>query len=185
MPKSAGVYGWWFRQVPGPIDTAGCQRRDGLTLLYAGIGPSRPPSNGKPPSSQNIRQRIRYHYNGNAEGSTLRKTLGTLLSGDLGIELRRVRFYSQLKLLRSSARESFRSSRASVRTALAPASFSMSVGSDNVRLWILASTNHCSLKGYSHRSNNETTCMPSTAQSMTLSKRWLLRAIFCRSLSDR
>lgn len=35
-------------------------------------------------------QRIRYHYTGNAEGSTLRKTLGCLLGGELGIELRRV-----------------------------------------------------------------------------------------------
>lgn len=46
--------------------------------------------NGKPPSSQSLHQRIRYHYNGNAEGPTLRKTLGVLLAGELGIELRRV-----------------------------------------------------------------------------------------------
>ncbi len=30
------------------------------------------------------------HYAGNAEGSTLRKTLGCLLADELGIELRRV-----------------------------------------------------------------------------------------------
>lgn len=90
VPKSPGVYGWWFAQIPGPIDVAGCQRHNGLTLLYTGISPSRPPTNGKPPSRQNIYQRIRYHYNGNAELSTLRKTLGILLSSDLGIELRRV-----------------------------------------------------------------------------------------------
>jgi hypothetical protein len=34
--------------------------------------------------------RIRYHYQGNAEGSTLRLTLGCLLADELGIELRRV-----------------------------------------------------------------------------------------------
>ena len=51
---------------------------------------SLPPANGKAPSAQNIRRRIRTHYSGNAEGSTLRKTLGCLLSDQLGIELRRV-----------------------------------------------------------------------------------------------
>ncbi len=59
-------------------------------MLYTGISPTRPPTNGKPPSSQSLYHRIRYHYSGNAEGSTLRKTLGVLLSGELGIELRRV-----------------------------------------------------------------------------------------------
>ncbi|MFJ3400853.1 GIY-YIG nuclease family protein [Streptomyces microflavus] len=37
-------------------------------------------------STQNLRKRVRYHYRGNAAGSTLRLTLGCLL----GIELRRV-----------------------------------------------------------------------------------------------
>ena len=37
-----------------------------------------------------MRERIRYHYQGNAEGSTLRLTLGCLLSEELDIELRRV-----------------------------------------------------------------------------------------------
>ncbi len=90
IPKSPGVYGWWFRIVPANIDTSRCVRRDGLTLLYTGISPKRPPANGRSPSSQNLRQRITYHYSGNAEGSTLRKTLGVLLADELGIELRRV-----------------------------------------------------------------------------------------------
>jgi hypothetical protein len=55
-------------------------------LLCTGISPKRPPANGKPPSSQDLRKPITYHYSGNAEGSTLRKTLGVLL----GVELRRV-----------------------------------------------------------------------------------------------
>ena len=46
--------------------------------------------NGAPVSRQRLRDRIRYHYRGNAEGSTLRPTLGCLLAGHLGIELRRV-----------------------------------------------------------------------------------------------
>ncbi|WP_329056505.1 hypothetical protein OG511_02495 [Streptomyces sp. NBC_01453] len=37
-------------------------------------------------STQNLRKRVRYHYRGNAAGSTLRLTLGCLL----GLELRRV-----------------------------------------------------------------------------------------------
>jgi hypothetical protein len=90
VPKSPGVYGWWFRSIPRAIDVSRCREWDGLTLLYTGISPTRPPTNGKPPSSQNLHQRIRYHYTGNAEGSTLRKTLGVLLADELGIELRRV-----------------------------------------------------------------------------------------------
>lgn len=90
IDRVAGAYGWWFRTIPGPIDTRGCEERDGLTLLYVGISPSRPPTNGRPPSRQTIYDRIRYHYSGNAEGSTLRKTLGVLLASDLGVELRRV-----------------------------------------------------------------------------------------------
>jgi hypothetical protein len=34
VPRVPGVYGWWFRTIPGSIDNAGCQQRDGLTLLY-------------------------------------------------------------------------------------------------------------------------------------------------------
>ena len=89
VPKSPGTYGWWFRKIPGSIDTSGCEQREGLTLLYTGISPTRPPANGKPPSSQSLNHRIRYHYNGNAEGSTLRKTLGILLADDIGTVLRR------------------------------------------------------------------------------------------------
>ena len=59
---------------------------EGLTLLYIGISPKAPPLNGRSPSRQNLRTRIRYHMQGNAEGSTLRLTLGCLL----GLQLRRV-----------------------------------------------------------------------------------------------
>src|SRR3954453_12418557 len=46
--------------------------------------------NGRPPSKSHLRKRIETHYTGNAEGSTLRKTLGVLLADELGIQLRRV-----------------------------------------------------------------------------------------------
>jgi hypothetical protein len=58
--------------------------------MYIGISPSAPPRNGKLPSKQSLFHRIRYHYQGNAEGSTLRLTLGCLLSNTLGLQLRRV-----------------------------------------------------------------------------------------------
>src|SRR5262249_35211568 len=56
----------------------------GFVLLYVGIAP------GPRPSRQTLRDRLRYHFRGNAEGSTLRLSLGCLLSESLGIELRRV-----------------------------------------------------------------------------------------------
>jgi len=90
VPAEPGVYGWWFRRWPSPVSTGGCRCHQGLVLLYAGISPDRPPANGRPASKQTIADRIRYHYTGNAEGSTLRKTLGCLLASELGIELRRV-----------------------------------------------------------------------------------------------
>ncbi|MGE0309830.1 MAG: GIY-YIG nuclease family protein [Acidimicrobiia bacterium] len=90
VPKEPGVYGWWFRTLPTSMDTSACLRRRDCTLLYTGISPKAPPANGRKPSSQRLRDRIRYHYRGNAEGSTLRKTLGVLLSSELDIELRRV-----------------------------------------------------------------------------------------------
>jgi GIY-YIG catalytic domain-containing protein len=89
VPARPGLYGWFFREIPTGIDAAGTFERDGLRLLYVGISPKAPPIGG-PASTQNLYKRIRYHYTGNAEGSTLRLTLGCLLERRLGIELRRV-----------------------------------------------------------------------------------------------
>ena len=90
VPAASGVYGWWFRAVPALIDTTECRKHDGLVLLYVGISPRRPPASGQAASRQDVRQRLWMHYAGNAEGSTLRKALGCLLAGQLGIQLRRV-----------------------------------------------------------------------------------------------
>ncbi|SMQ16373.1 hypothetical protein SAMN06272771_2735 [Streptomyces sp. Ag82_O1-12] len=76
VPGVAGVYGWHFEQPPHPD-------LDGRRLLYVGIAP-RYMANRT--STQNLRKRVRYHYRGNAAGSTLRLTLGCML----GLELRRV-----------------------------------------------------------------------------------------------
>ena len=84
VPSKPGVYAWFFKEIPGPVPTTGCVAKDGLTLLYIGISPK------NAFSRQNLRRRITYHYRGNAEGSTLRLTLGVLLSGETGYPLRRV-----------------------------------------------------------------------------------------------
>lgn len=90
VPNAAGIYAWFFKEVPPRIETAGCFLFDDLTLLYVGISPKEPPANGRLPSRSMLRQRLRTHYAGNAEGSTLRRTLGCLLGDCLGLELRRV-----------------------------------------------------------------------------------------------
>ncbi|MCW2899286.1 MAG: hypothetical protein JWO67_1551 [Streptosporangiaceae bacterium] len=90
IPAVPGVYGWWFNRLPPLVDVSGCHRADRFTLLYTGISPKQPPRNGRSASKGQLRQRIVTHYAGNAEGSTLRKTLGCLMAKELGIQLRRV-----------------------------------------------------------------------------------------------
>ncbi|MGY1829009.1 GIY-YIG nuclease family protein [Geodermatophilus sp. SYSU D01180] len=90
VAAAPGVYGWWLDRLPAPMNVTGCRSWRGLTLLYTGISPKQPPRNGRPPSKSHLRERIETHYAGNAEGSTLRKTLGCLLAEELGIQLRRV-----------------------------------------------------------------------------------------------
>ena len=83
-PASPGVYAWWFNGIPASVPTEGCVRRGGRYLLYIGIAPSRLGG------AETLRSRIRYHFTGNAEGSTLRLTLGCLLGSKLGTVLRRI-----------------------------------------------------------------------------------------------
>jgi hypothetical protein len=90
VPPRPGVYAWYFREVPPGVPVEDCHQHQGLCLLYVGISPSKPPTNWKLPSKQSLAKRIRYHFAGNAEGSTLRLTLGCLLADKLGIKLTRV-----------------------------------------------------------------------------------------------
>jgi hypothetical protein len=84
------VYAWYFDELPAAeIEAGGCHHAHALPLLYVGTSPKRPPASGTP-SGQNLRKRVRFHYRGNAYGSTLRLTLGCLLGERLGVELRRV-----------------------------------------------------------------------------------------------
>lgn len=89
VPPVAGTYAWYFDQVPPGVPTARCHRLAESWLLYVGISPKKPSADGRA-SRQSLRSRLRYHYRGNAAGSTLRLTLGCLLSEELGIRLQRV-----------------------------------------------------------------------------------------------
>lgn len=87
VPSVAGLYAWFFREVPPIVPTNQCLTRDGLTLLYIGISPDK---RSKPNSKSTLRKRIVTHFRGNAEGSTLRRTLGVLTAGASGFPLCRV-----------------------------------------------------------------------------------------------
>ena len=83
VPKFPGVYAWYFRNFPAEIPTDGCEVHQGLTLLYIGIVPK------NLQSQRTLHDRIKTHLAGNAESSTLRFSLGCILSTELKIQLRR------------------------------------------------------------------------------------------------
>jgi len=87
VPAVSGIYFWWFADIPSGVPLDDCVTMNGYTLLYVGISPDK---KGKPNSRANLRTRIKTHYSGNAEGSTLRRTLGVLLSTESNYPLRRV-----------------------------------------------------------------------------------------------
>ncbi len=87
VPAANGIYFWWFKEIPPGVPAEGCITFDDYTLLYVGISPDQ---RGKPNSRSNLRKRIKTHYSGNAAGSTLRRTLGVLLSRESNFPLRRV-----------------------------------------------------------------------------------------------
>ena len=84
IPAVRGVYAWYFKEPPPTVPTDGCLTKDGHTLLYVGISPK------NDSSSENLQKRVSYHFRGNAEGSTLRFTLGALLAPLSDFPLRRV-----------------------------------------------------------------------------------------------
>ena len=85
LPSVPGIYGWFIKDIPGNVSVDGCVIKGPLTLLYVGISPDKI---GKPNSRQNLRRSITTHFQGNAEGSTLRRSLGVLLVGESGHPLR-------------------------------------------------------------------------------------------------
>ena len=105
VPNAPGLYAWYFRSTPPGIDTTGCQTVAGMTLMYVGISPKEPPTNGRAPSRSTLRQRLRTHFGGNAAGSTLRLTLGCLLADVTGFPLRRVGSGGRLTLTNPGEQE--------------------------------------------------------------------------------
>ena len=87
IPAINGVYFWWFNEIPPGVPTEGCLTHEGYTLLYVGISPDK---KGKRNSRATLKTRINTHYSGNAEGSTLRRTLGVMLGTVSNFSLRRV-----------------------------------------------------------------------------------------------
>ncbi len=79
-PSHTGVYGWYFREIPPKVPTAGCIERDGCMLLYVGIGAG----------SKGL-ERLKSHYTRDCSRSTLRKTLACLLADKLDVRLRLIR----------------------------------------------------------------------------------------------
>lgn len=84
VPSKGGLYAWYFREIPPHVPIEKCHKFKNYTLLYVGISPK------SPSSKQTLFNRIRSHYRGKAYGSTLRLTLGCLLSEKLKIQLRRI-----------------------------------------------------------------------------------------------
>ena len=97
VPAEDGIYAWYFKKLPSANlfneyfninDTSLIEdtiKFENYQLLYIGISSSNVKSNG------NIRNRIRSHMNSNASTSTLRLTLGCLLSDELNIQLKQIR----------------------------------------------------------------------------------------------
>ncbi len=83
-PRSPGVYAWFFERVPPTVPVDSCVVRDESTLLYVGISPKNDKTKGT------LQDRLWSHFEGVAEFSTLRTTLGCLLEVELGTILRRV-----------------------------------------------------------------------------------------------
>jgi hypothetical protein len=88
-PRCPGTYGWYFdtHALPAIVPVAQCHRIEpSWVLLYVGIAPAKPAPD-RAPSKKTLRSRLRFHFRGNARGSTLRLTLGCLLAETLGIDL--------------------------------------------------------------------------------------------------
>jgi hypothetical protein len=82
VPPEPGVYALYFKRSPSPdIQLEKCHKWQGRYLLYVGTSPS------KPSSQANLRKRLSGHMRGNASRSTVRKSVGCLMSRALNIQL--------------------------------------------------------------------------------------------------
>lgn len=76
--KMNGIYTWWFRNLPEYVPTTG-NVVGGFNLMYLGIGPARPTS------KQHLYGRLKNHLSPDSTKSTLRRSLGSLLSKPLSL----------------------------------------------------------------------------------------------------
>lgn len=84
VPASPGVYAWYFADAPPNVPTDTCHVTEWGSLLYLGISPKALPVNGGAPSQQNLRKRVKYHFRGNAAGSTFGSPLDRSLQSNSG-----------------------------------------------------------------------------------------------------
>jgi hypothetical protein len=85
IPRSKGVYAWYFNSLPLGVPREEYIRVDGFDLLYIGIAGS--PS--RPDSRNTLRSRIiDDHLRGDAIAPSLRLSLGTFLKDHLGLTLK-------------------------------------------------------------------------------------------------
>ena len=78
IPETGGLYAWYFKKIPPKVPTEGCTVKDGKTLLYIGICPTKKDS-GK---NRHLQTRIKEHLGvgGSVNNSTLRETLFALFA---------------------------------------------------------------------------------------------------------
>lgn len=88
-PGEFGVYACFFKDIPDEIPIEGCHQVDGWTLLYLGVSPMK--STDTNFHKNNLKKRLRTHLMNDAEGSTLRKSLGVLLAKKTGYSLRLIK----------------------------------------------------------------------------------------------
>jgi hypothetical protein len=72
-PDEAGLYAWWFDDLPLNVPLMGALEKTGFRLAYIGIASHRPGSR------RTLRQRLRNHCNGPIATSTLRRSLAAIL----------------------------------------------------------------------------------------------------------
>jgi len=82
IPCRKGIYGWYFDATLTAVPNDGCTSVEGFMFLYVGIA-------GRDPSSpRTLRERIiDCHLEGTATVSTLRCSLGCLLTKEVSIQL--------------------------------------------------------------------------------------------------
>ncbi|WP_091181073.1 GIY-YIG nuclease family protein [Paramicrobacterium humi] len=80
------MYGWWFTPDALPVPHSEYATARGLELLYVGIAPRKPSLAGTESNSR-LRDGLTAHSMKDASRSTLRLSLGVLLSDELGLTL--------------------------------------------------------------------------------------------------